>query len=411
MQNIVNFYQQTNQKNIVFCCVDITDNACDNWASEIIKNQSDYTISNIYNKGYKVIQGKNEDKLLHESCKHYDYGLVFATGTEFINGDTCFKEFEKECLEDFFIKGHILDRQDAYYELHHQCYLINLKIYKKLGKPKIGKQILGSRHTQTNPYRSNKNIHDDYTPIWIEPGSVQRTFQHKCHGWNIIKTALDNNYSLKAFDNNIRQNKFYLYPEYEKDFYKHLNQVAYKECYCENEHIHTQNTEWQNQKINDLVQIVSPASGEWYLSCISKSDKVKIILYDYNEKSLKYWQENVTKLPNVDYIFLKTNLLHDWNTLSSYIDQNNQQNTLINLSNIFCYEGTCNFNNLKLRICAENQIINKLKNTVPYSWLNFASRSAAGFMPPTNLIKRCIDTDVIEIENLVKPTWHNNDWL
>jgi len=169
MQNIVKFWSHS-RKQIVFCCIDLTDSACDNWAREITKNQSDYTISNIYNKGYEVFQGKNEDNLLNFASEYYDYAVVYATGTEFINGDCCFQEFEKECNENFFIKGHILDRKEAYYELHHQCYLINLKIYRKLGKPIVGNQILGDCHQQPVPNRSKENIHNNYTPLLVSPG-------------------------------------------------------------------------------------------------------------------------------------------------------------------------------------------------------------------------------------------------
>lgn len=410
MQNIVKFWSHS-RKQIVFCCIDLTDSACDNWAREITKNQSDYTISNIYNKGYEVFQGKNEDNLLNFASEYYDYAVVYASGTEFINGDCCFQEFEKECNENFFIKGHILDRKEAYYELHHQCYLINLKIYRKLGKPIVGTQILGDCHQQPVPNRSKENIHDNYTPLLVSPGDETEEFSHKCHGWNIISCSLKNGYSIRAFKDSIRNNKFYLYSESEKDFYKQVKRIFFKHHYCLADHVHTRNTEWQNQSLSDIVQVVSPASGEWYLPNLSLDEKVKIILYDYNKNSIEYWREAAKKLPNIEYQFVKVNLLLDANELLDCIDKSLEDRTLINLSNIFCYEGTCDFYNLKYRNKAETEMLIKLKNKVPNAYINFAARASAGFVRPQTLIKKCKDIEINDIDNFVKPTWHNNDWL
>jgi len=122
---------------------------------ELIKNQADGVLSNLYKKGYTVFQWVDEDALInHVSTLGYEFALVVSTGTEFINGTAFFDALSNLITKDFFVAGHILDRGDAYYELHHQCYVINLKYYKQLGKPEIGKQQLGAKHKQWMPWRS-----------------------------------------------------------------------------------------------------------------------------------------------------------------------------------------------------------------------------------------------------------------
>ncbi len=108
----------------------------------LIKNQADSVLANVYNKGYKVLQWTDEDLLLNAAANtDSKYALVFSTGTEFINGSEFFNRIESIVEHDFFIAGHVLDRGDAYYELHHQCYLVNLEYYRKLGRPSVGQKI------------------------------------------------------------------------------------------------------------------------------------------------------------------------------------------------------------------------------------------------------------------------------
>ena len=190
--NIVEYRNPLSKNNLVFCIVDDVDTYKNNWIKEIIKNLADFTVSNLYTKGYDVFVGYDEDILLkHVTDLKYNYAVVMSPGTEYINGLDFFNELEKLIQKDFFIAGHFLDRKDAYYELHHQCYVINLKDYADLDYPCIGGISPGSEHHQRSPVRSLENIHDDHTPTWIKPGETFKKYNHKCHGWNIVSKALE----------------------------------------------------------------------------------------------------------------------------------------------------------------------------------------------------------------------------
>lgn len=393
----MNFVKYDSQgKSIVFCFIDNTHCFTSEWSKELIKNLSDYCISNINLKGYDIIQSQNEDTALQTAADQgYSHAVVFSTGTEFINGEDFFIAIENLVKNDYFIYGHILNRKEAYYELHHQCYLINLKIYDDLGRPFIGKTSLNSLHLQTVPESSEENIHDDYTPVWIGPGSKTQEYSHKLHGWNIVSICLKENYKIEAFQDSVRKNKKHYYPENQKMFLKHISWAYERFNYCANEFVHRQNTERMSfsKKYN---QIITPASGTWYADYIDNSKPAVVVLYDYNQKALDFWKKEVPNIDNVTYKFIKFDLLTQ-NIKNLIINDN--PDTLINFSNIFCYEGTAMFYSLEYRLQRELEILQQL----PKEWtISFSGRSATGFIENfTN----------ISIDKIKKPTWHlGADW-
>jgi hypothetical protein len=401
--NIVKFQQFKNP--IVFCFVDNTHTYSSAWACELIKNISDFTISNTFSKGYDIIQGQDEDILLQAAVDFgYKSAVVFSTGTEFINGQSFYNAVEELSKTDIFLAGHILDRKDAYYELHHQCYFINLDAYKIAQQPIIGKQILGVSHRQDAPWRSYENWHDDYTPKTISGGDQVKDYNHKCHGWNILSTAFEKDLPVSVFDESIRNNKKHYYPENQKEFLNHI-QWAYKRFnFCSNEFIHTANTEKMNFSQGEFEQCVVPASGDWWVNVVSKTKPVRVIMYDYNQKALDYWKSHVPLLDNVTYDFVKIDLLteqYDFNNLNFALP------TLINLSNIYAYEGTSLFYSLEHRLNKENEMIRAINNKFSNAVINFSLRACTGFTN-TPLYN---DVTSVEINTLQKPTWHARDWL
>lgn len=384
---------------LAFCFVDNTWQYTSCWTRELIKNQSDFTITNITQKGYTIFQGLDEDQLLREASKEFNHAVVFSTGTEFINGYGFFDAILSECTDDYVIKGHILDRGDAYYELHNQCYLINLSNYKKLNMPIIGKQVLGNSHIQIEPIRSLENIHDNYTPLFLSQGHVEREFQHKMHGWNIISKSLEQ-YPILAFNDNIRNNKKHHYPENQNEFLKHSDWIYKREDYCAREFIHTESTEWSNGDIFNIEQVLTPASGEWWKPFITNN--CSVIMYDYNLQSINYWREK-----NPNYKFLLCDLLFD--ELDIHILDKNKK-TLINLSNIFAYEGTAFTHSLEKRLYKESLLINKIKEYMPDAYINFSARACSGFVNCLHfgLAK---NIDIYNLNELTTPSWHmNGEW-
>jgi hypothetical protein len=395
--NVVSF--NPNDNPLAFCFIDNTHQYASAWATELIKNLADHTISNLAGKDYPIYQSQNEEQALAYAIQQgHKYALVFSTGTEFINGRSFFNEIEKLIQTDFYVYGHILDRGDAYYELHNQCYLLNLDRYQELGYPEIGQCELGASHSQITPDRSTENFHDTYTPLWIKPGNSIKTYNHKLHGWNLVSAIMSAGGTISAFNNNIRNNKKHYYPENQKEFLKHVSWAYSRKDYCANEFVHHQNTEKLLIDEYDYEKIITPASGTWFVNFIHKERPVTVLFYDYNQKALDYWREHAPRIDNVKYEYLKIDLLGQYSI--DELIQPTDQKTLINLSNIFCYEGTAMFSNLEYRLHKENDLLGH----IPKTWkVLFSERSIQGFTKQQNNVK---------IVELITPTWHfGGDWV
>lgn len=404
MKNVVKFNYH-NLKPVVFCILDRLSLCQDNFTKEITKNQADYTISNIVGKGFNVYQGTDEYQLLVSSLLDgYEYAVIISTGTEFVNGDLFFQKLKNLITTDFFICGHILDRNDAYYELHEQCYIINLKKFKELGMPSIGDYKLNSPHVETMPIRSLENYHDEYTPVSVKSGKDKKQYLHKCHGWYILKTAFEYNMKLVVFDEEFRTSKIHYYPESRVDFLKHLNLIYAKESNCAHNFVHISNTEISTfTRYYD--QLVIPASGTLYLDLIKSGN---VIVYDYNDNSLDYWKEHLPRKPEIEYSFIKVDLLSK-NNLIDYLQP--YKKTLINLSNIFAYEGTSTLKPLYYRLYKENELITQLQDKIQDIDISFSLRAASGFIKIPYYVGDRKVIKPINIENLKRPTWHDDaDW-
>lgn len=358
---------------IVFCIVNDISTYANDEIKTTIQNILDFTISNLYVKGYQVVVDTDEDKLL-KSVSKYDYAVVMSPGTEYINGYNFFNALKKLLTQDFFLAGHILDRTkySAYYELHHQCYVINLNYYKKLNCPAVGKLVYDESHIQIEPVRSSENWHDDYTPKTVSKGTDFKTYKNKCHGWNLLKSAFQNDLPVLVFDETIRNNKKHYYPESEQDYYKNAEYIQQKFDYCKDEFVHTDNTEWSNGIVETYQQIVIPASGTLYLDLIEKGN---VIFYDYNQRALDHWQTHCPRKEGIDYKFIKTDLLNDLKVID-HIDPDLK--TLVNLSNIFCYEGTAAKYSLQHRLKAQNTLVDAIQNKVKEVDINFTIRADSG---------------------------------
>jgi len=312
-----------------------------------------------------------------------------------------------------------------------------------LGSPVVGKFEYYSAHTQIAPSRSEENIHDDYTPVWVTSGDTERQYKHKWHGWNILSVAFANNKFVKPFADRFRKNKRYYYPNYEPAF---LNACTY--LYGKNQ-IATQtlfypyNTETvvDSPVQGPLKQLVIQASGLQFIDYLVKYgyDKNTVVRFvDYNLFALdcmsaitqkwngENYMEFVNRYVDLRYGFVEASQKKNWLTLTgqeqivdSSIWNDIQQtvkfefrhedlvlnkglevkewldelpNTIVHLSHIFNYDPSSPFVPLRHRIYNENLLLEKIKKHNPLACIVLVNR----------------------IEDLYKdnmPTWHmDGEW-
>jgi hypothetical protein len=425
---MVKFNTPAGSDDIVYIFLDRIGQCHTKWTAEIVRNLSDYVLSKINAHGFNVIQGIDEDAMLREAAKDYTHAVVLSTGTEFINGDEFFHEVEKEVYSgrEFFIWGHIPDRDDGYYELHEQCYIINLKTYKELGCPIIGKFAYYSPHTQIEPRRSEENIHDDYTPIWVVGGDKERQYKHKWHGWNILSVAFANGKFVKPFADRFRKNKRYYYPNYEPAFINACTYLYGKQEIASQTLFYPYNTEEYIELDfqGPVRQLVIQASGLQFVSYLIKygyDNNTVVRFVDYNLFALECMHEITQNWKGEHYLdfvknhitnrynFVKSSQSGSWITLtgseqivnsdvwndirktvkfefahedlvlnkgldvSVWLD--NIPNTVVHLSHIFNYDPAAPFVPLRHRIYNERLLLDKIKKFNPDAYIIMVDRA------------------------------------
>ena len=118
-----------NHKNkIVYCILDNIENQAGTYSKEVARNVSDYFLSLIINSGNDIIIDDDSDKLLKRvaSDDFYSHAVFVITGTHPTLSENIINSVEEKCKEHFTVAGHILDRNDAYYEIHNQFFIVNL---------------------------------------------------------------------------------------------------------------------------------------------------------------------------------------------------------------------------------------------------------------------------------------------
>lgn len=460
-------------KKIACCIVDNTNTYSSGWAKEISINISDFLVHRFVQYEFDVFIHSDEDQLLkHVSTdSYYSHAVIISSGMSLGLSDRIFLAIEKKCEEDFFIAGHVLERNEnsywknGYYELHHQFYIIRMSEYREIDFPRVGK-FENTSHFQQKPTRSEECLYNDHeVAAWISPGSDFKEYNMKCHGWNIISTALKHDKKIIDLGIKIRDNKKYLYYEYDHVFIKQLPEIYHNQLLC-----NTFFPSWNSDNyidsflsIGSVQQYITVGIGVFWVSNLYKmgySKDCKLIFTDINYNCLQFmkamvenwdginypdfYQKHMTMLPsgfnrNINeyleytkkewdnFLTVFPNWQNAWNEIKklnfeyvlidytgkydlNFIDAD--KNTFINLSDVFTHSPYTPTQSLKYRVAGENRLINKLKNINSNFFLNMTGRSADGFHPNKERIRvgKLEEFDLTDINELNRPQWHQSDW-
>lgn len=246
-----------------------------------------------------------------------DYCVVMAIG-HFINSPNFFRYIEAWIEKtDFFITGHIIDKESNnsqensdghYWGLHKQCMVINLRYYEEFGKPNWGDKFVSEERIKVaKAKRSKKDIHDDYTPVFLEPTKETQVCTPHVDGWNFINVSLQKGLKVYNFHPKIRNTKRYSYPNKDvNELRKQLNWInniltgapncvffwnteIYKDIlsYC---------TENKNkQPVKKFYSVAAAFKPNFLLEKIGFTEDTEITYFDYSKQALafkKYLIEN-----------------------------------------------------------------------------------------------------------------------
>lgn len=149
-------------------------------------------------------------------------------------------------FKDCVIVGHILDREEAWWQLHPQCMWIDLEWWAESGKPFFGERLDDIEWTATKVERSTETLsdHQTYNPVSINATdeTVDVVGQHT--GWNLLNTALSQGKKVAVWDKHLRHQKEYVYGEM-MDHYEKFWQIG-AECWV---------TRWYSANTEDLDTI------------------------------------------------------------------------------------------------------------------------------------------------------------
>ena len=460
------------EKKIVYCILDNIEEFYSTTSQEIARNVSDFFLSLVVSKNYDIIIDKNTDALLERAAQDnfYTHAVVVITGTHTGLSERLLQAIEKKCNEFFTLSGHVLDRGDAYYEIHNQFFIVNLDEYKRLGKPKMGEVSWNEVHEKIEPIRSEECVRGDKEiPVWIKNGFTNKTYKHKRHGWNFFKVGLENNAVFCDVGDEIRNEKNYLYYEYDHVFYRHVPNLFDYQLICNNmvtpwnsdiilenetieedalDHYVTTGTglNWiynitqlgyhENTKVtfvdnsyavlNFMKSLIETWDGKDY--DIFYMEHLKFVPYGYN-LDLEKHKENI-KIWFTDFQKRFENFTDVWNTIKklkfnfvlldffanknlSFIDP--KEITFVNVSDVFNHVPYAHIAPVKFRVARENFLITTIKNIGPKIYFHISFR--LGFVYKTNLSTEerirfgRINAFVLwDINEFNTPTWQIKNW-
>ena len=459
-------FNSVGRHKIVYCILDNL-NECNNLiARDISINSIDFLIRGMVTDQYDILISDNQTELLRSaaSSEKYTHAVIIATGTYLWMGDRLFKDVENLCQQDFFVAGHILDRDDFYLELHKQFYIMNLTEYKNLGCPIIeeGEWFVEDQHEEFKPvitYIRDKVV--DSMNIGLE----KKNYKSKLNGWNILKLSLENNKKTIDIGNNIRTAKRYLYHEYDHVFINEYPKIFHQQLFARNV-VAPWNSDQEHAHIpfdGPVEQYITLGTGlNWIrnLTLVGYTPDTKVVFTDINHNCLRFMKEMIISWDGIDYDkfyhsfeqffpsnvpehvfknlsakieFEKFKKFFDnweetWNKVRqlsfeyklidytaeydlSWIDPNKK--TLMNFSNLFNYAPLTPLQSIKFRVGAENRLINNLKNINPEIVVIFTSRAGTGykeFIDVPKSIGKIKDFNFTDIEELKKLPWHTEDW-
>ncbi len=142
-----------------------------------------------------------------------DFCLIQNCGHMFYGYDQLSFDMTAAMEECEFLMGHIIDR-GGYFYMHDQCMLVNRRAWKKLGKPKFG-GLEKAKKTLPMPYRSIENVHDNYTPLYLQPTGKDFTFDASFgYGWNAIAAGIAGGHKILNWPKAVRKWKRHCYAYY-----------------------------------------------------------------------------------------------------------------------------------------------------------------------------------------------------
>ncbi len=461
------------QNKIAYCILDNIDNQNSTSSQEVARNLTDFFLSALVLRNYDIFIDNNTDKLLQRvaSDNFYTHAVVVITGTHMGLSERLFDAVEDKCKEHFSIAGHILDRSkfNGYYEIHNQFFIANMKEYQRLKMPAMGELAWNEEHSKIEPIRSQEIVNDDdEIPVWIKLGQQEKLYKHKMHGWNFIDYGLKNDAIFCDVGDGIRNNKKYLYFEYDHVFLRHMPELFNYSVICNNVV-----APWNSDLLPELLELdttldhyVTTGTGLNWIHNLLKlkyHKDTRVTFLDVSYAVLTFMKNMIEQWDGTDYpsfymkqlTFVPDSFEYDLNILKKRIEEwwtdfekqfdNFQQtwieikklkydfkildlfginsfkfitpgeNTFVNVSDAFNHVPYVYYASVKFRVSRENNLIETLKQLDPNIILHIPTRLGHSYqhnLSDDELITlgKVADFNLWDINQFKAPPWQQNNW-
>ena len=197
--------------------------------SEVYKRLLDLNRFHHYNNNdWEVVITQNIEETLDSLSEKYTGKVIISALGHFIRYSFVRDDFIEES-KDHALVGHIIERH-GYYSISPQFFCLDLQIWKSIGSPDFstsGQQ----QFTSTKIERSQENIHNNNTPLWLKPGDKLENYTpgYLEFGWQVIKSLIENGYTIKNISQKIRNQKDYFYPnDHYEDIDNWISDINYQ---------------------------------------------------------------------------------------------------------------------------------------------------------------------------------------
>tara|TARA_R110000868_G_scaffold340375_2_gene601042 strand:+ start:120 stop:1298 length:1179 start_codon:yes stop_codon:yes gene_type:complete len=211
-------------------------------------------------------------------CQGYTHVLFVNSGTVFVSWPAW-----KELVNTYPHRGliaHIIWHPGQHVKFDEQCWFMDITQFDA--------DIFDSKTvTYPLPVRSNKDLHDDYTPLWIKPGLDNLTHAVDGFGQAIIAQHLANNNLIVNWNNSARDLKYFLYPHKPELLTQYKSKIKNYIALAENQL-------WilNNEPISvvNAVSLLTPGSGLFWILNIINDTTSQIQIVDISKTQLTFCQ-------------------------------------------------------------------------------------------------------------------------
>jgi len=229
-------------------------------------------------------------------CKEWAEGLDWAkqqghTQALFVKSGTIFTDWVqwKQLVDQYPHNGliaHLIWHPGQQLYLDDQCWFMNTNNFEV-----DDFTVIKVNHPL--PIRSDQNLHDDYTPLWVKPSNNQTEYSVTNFGQGLISRQLQHNRPIVNWNNAARDAKSYLYNNtVDLSKFQIYKDIAENQLWIFN---------------NDPIvvvkksKLVSPGSGlSWILNILDPAT-IEIQIVDISRIQIKFCQALWNTWTGVDY--------------------------------------------------------------------------------------------------------------